>query len=124
MIFLYRSIIAFLLIFSYSTIVLANIEIPDFYSEPGSSNSRLSSIGSVYDAVDPFSGQLSISHTDLSIPGDGGFDLHLTRAYSTHRAKLAFGGKSVVGHGWDLHMGRILFNGPLNIGVCNILKSN
>ena len=63
-------------------------------------------------------------YEEFETPGDGGFDLHLTRAYSTHRAKLAFGGKSVVGHGWDLHMGRILFNGPLNIGVCNILKSN
>ncbi len=112
------------ILFFYHSSLLANIEIPDFYSEPGFSSNRSSSIGSVSDAVDPFSGQLSISHTDLFIPGNGGFDLSLIRSYSTHRAQLAFGGKSIVGHGWDLHMGRILFNGPLNSGVCNILKTN
>jgi hypothetical protein len=119
-----RSALILFLASVYHTHLSANIEIPDFYNEPGSSDSREGSIGSIYDVVDPFSGQLSISHTDLSIPGNGGFDLNITRAYSTHRAKSAFRGKSLIGHGWDLHMGRIHFDGPLSPGVCLGLKAN
>jgi len=119
-----RSILAFSLAVVCHTELLANTEVPDFYNEPGLSDSRQSSIGSVNDLVDPFSGQLSVMHTDLSIPGNGGFDINIVRSYSTHRAQSPFRGKSVVGHGWDLHMGRIHFDGPLNTGICHQLKAS
>jgi len=114
----------FLALLLAPTVSLATDEMPDYYDEPGTAPYRQSSDVLLSDRIDPFSGQLSISHTDLFIPGNGALDLRIIRSYSSHRARRAFGGKSVAGHGWDIHMGRIHFTGPLDAGSCHTVKNS
>lgn len=69
-----------------------------------------------YEKVDPWSGQLTLSHTDLHLPGNGGMDLDIVRQYATptknfshERTPLFFPnqGKYRMGFGWDIHFGYI-----------------
>ncbi|MEO0444388.1 MAG: DUF6531 domain-containing protein, partial [Pseudomonadota bacterium] len=107
-----------------SSLAFANTEIPDYYDEPGHSPFRQSGQQLLGDNVDPFSGQLSIAHTDFFIPGDGGLDLSIIRSYSSYRAGKPSSGKSLVGQGWDIHMGRVYFDGVLNKSLCPLYRNN
>ena len=83
--------------------------------------------------IDPFSGNLILYHTDLTLPGVAGLDLVLQRVYNSkiHRNYAArvtgdparvnngmlFHPTSPLGLGWNMHMGRLIgFNqtGPNN----------
>jgi len=71
--------------------------------------------GSVQESVDPYSGYLSLVHTDLHLPGNGGLDLNIVRSYhsaiwgrrDTSFPRLIAGDYLPLGIGWSLHMGMI-----------------
>lgn len=58
------------------------------------------------ETIDPFTGHLTLSYTDLSLPGDGGLDLNITRTYKSERVTdIGQARDSILGFGWDLHFG-------------------
>lgn len=92
--------------------------IPDYYSEGGFASHRdqLAS-EDVEERIDPFSGRVVLNHTDIAIPGNGGLELRVTRAYNN--AQLGVINQSdmgAMGLGWDVTFGRVLLN-PQR-GVC------
>ncbi|NER59961.1 hypothetical protein G3435_08225 [Pseudomonas sp. MAFF212428] len=61
------------------------------------------------DRVDPHSGNLTIKHTDLSLPGAGGLDISIHRVYDLHRLSAGLQGSykqsyewTALGPGWTL----------------------
>ena len=85
--------------------------IPDFYTEGGVSADRPLKSDNANEVIDPFSGALSLVHTDMVIPGNGGLDLEIKRVY-THIQGDALGfrpKRSTFGMGWTMHFGRVIF---------------
>ena len=88
------------------------------------------------EAIDPFSGNLVLYHTDLRLPGVAGLDLNLQRVYNSkiHRNYAAratgdpnrvalgmlFVPPSPLGLGWSLHLGRLV--GAVQGGPNNLLS--
>ncbi len=70
---------------------------------------RIYAVGDMGDAVDPFSGSLKLVQTDLTIPGEGGLDLQVTRLYSSRQNyhDQLISGK--IGLDWRLHYGRVVW---------------
>lgn len=64
--------------------------------------------------VDPASGSLAVSGTDLVLPGNAGFDVAIQRVYNSavypdyNSGSTAFEEDSWAGIGWRLHFGRVL----------------
>ena len=85
--------------------------VPDFYNTPKVIESTSNVMGDADISVDPHSGTLTIAHTDLYVPGDGGFDLKLTRYYHSLQPQ-AFNHYSPVGVGWSMHFGMIKTSRP------------
>ncbi|SHJ18754.1 delta-60 repeat domain-containing protein [Malonomonas rubra DSM 5091] len=76
--------------------------------------------------VDPFSGNLSIVHTDIELPGNGGLDLKIMRYYDSaiwgrrdQPIKTITAGReeSPLGLGWYMHMG--IIKNPRGTGSSN-----
>jgi hypothetical protein len=88
----------YFLLLIISNIALANM--PDYYSEPGINNFRDYNAQNNYEMVDPFTGKLQLSHTDILIPGNGGLDLKVTRSYTS-------GNRS---GSWVMHFGYVYRN--------------
>ena len=95
-----------------------------FYTEGTSINAPPTS--TVYEQIDPFSGILTLVHTDLHLPGNGGLDLNLIRTYNSMiwgRRDVSFPGlvakneKSPLGIGWTMHMG--IVHNPMGAGSSN-----
>ncbi len=65
--------------------------------------------------IDPYTGELSLSYTDLTLPGKGGLDLAIVRTYQANRKldqmPLGLRWDTPLGLRWDIHMGRIMRNG-------------
>jgi hypothetical protein len=71
-----------------------------------------------FEHVDPMTGNLLLTFTDLELPGNGGFDLRVQRTYNskiwrsyTSSAEPTLGDvaeDSWAGIGWTLHFGRVL----------------
>ncbi|HEX3036340.1 MAG TPA: RHS repeat-associated core domain-containing protein [Thermodesulfobacteriota bacterium] len=85
------------------------------YNEMGFSSNRTYIKYSEQEYVNPFSGNLILSNTDILLPGNGGLDLRIQRTYNSKIyseitsnvatvSGLVFGD---LGVGWDLHFGRI-----------------
>jgi RHS repeat-associated protein len=57
--------------------------------------------------IDTARGSLHLSHTDMHIPGNGGFDLSIQRFYNSSRMKAAYSSQSnFYGlQGWQMHFG-------------------
>ena len=74
-------------------------------------------INTVSEHIDPFSGILTLAHTDLHLPSNGGLDLNLIRTYNSmiwgRRDNTSYPGliakneKSPLGIGWTMNMGRV-----------------
>lgn len=112
----------------------ANAMMPDFFSETSSPNAdRGATSLAPNEIIDTFSGSLSINHTDLVIPGNGGMDIRIQRSYSPNNVYLRPDNQpnrfnrlvetSPYGLGWSMHFGRLrlTFNGFLNgrlTGIC------
>ena len=94
------------------------------YDSKGVNVPRGFAAGAPQESVDPFSGNVVIRHTDLSLTGVAGLDLTLTRIYNSkvHRNYAArasgdpnriatgmlFAHTSMLGLGWTMHMGRLV----------------
>jgi RHS repeat-associated protein len=86
---------------------------PDFYSEPGMSANRDYTNQHFGENIDPFTGALQLSYTDIFIPGNGGFDLKISRAYNSSLVdRTTPKHQSVMGVGWTFHMGRVTTSKP------------
>lgn len=82
-------------------------EIRDYYSEPGLNPFKDSLNQHFNEHVDPFSGTLQLKYTDLTIPGNGGMDIKVTRVYTsiqTNQMPIV----GLNGLGWTMHFGRIV----------------
>ena len=91
-------------------VVQAQEAIPDFYKDPGIYPNRSYVNQDETDFVDPFTGSLQIHHTDIHLPGNGGFDLSVQRSYNTAAIDPAFltATRTSLGVGWTLHFGPVL----------------
>ena len=101
--------------------------LPDFYSEPGAGgNKRQGASSAPNEVIDPFSGSLSIVHTDLVLPGNGGLDITVQRSYSSNNVYFRAPGQlgasltelnetTPYGVGWSLHFGRIRTSNPFEL---------
>jgi hypothetical protein len=64
--------------------------------------------------IDPMTGNLILTFTDLVLPGNAGFDLRIQRVYNSkiyrnfHSMGDTLGEDSWAGVGWTMHLGRIL----------------
>ena len=85
--------------------VMAEDETRDFYAEPGMNPFRTSAGQDATENIDPFSGNLQLSYVDLSIPGNGGLDINITRYYNLPQS--APGYANPFGYGWTMHFGRV-----------------
>lgn len=109
----------------------ANVKslMPDFYSEPGLNPFR--DQVNFNESIDPFSGNLHLTHVDLSIPGNGGLDLKIQRSYNSNNLYVSRKNdtnlapyptqllpRTTTGLGWSLHFGRVL-RSDVQFGVCN-----
>lgn len=92
------------------SLCVAQEVIPDFYKEPGIVGNRESVNENFNEHIDPFSGALSLQYTDLSIPGNGGFDLEVVRSYNNTSVNPLnpFESEFYAGLGWTMHFGRVL----------------
>jgi YD repeat-containing protein len=105
----------FLLIYSGSP--LAQSPVPDYYEELGLDPFRQQSTDlDPHEFVDPFSGGLHRRYVDVSIPGEGGLDIQVIRAYNN--VQFSFTERGPVGVGWTMHFGRVLHNIPA-YNICN-----
>jgi YD repeat-containing protein len=87
------------------------------YAEPGLTPGREYVHEQFAEHIDPFTGNLSLQHVDLFIPGSGGFDLRVRRTYNSNAANTNI--YSPFGRGWDIHFGRVVHtSGHLN-EVCS-----
>ena len=82
------------------------------YQSPNSGALRQDVNDNANELIDPFSGMLRLSYTDLVMPGRGGLDLSIQRVYNNKQQGemiYQYGnlGRSVAGIGWDIHFGRI-----------------
>ncbi len=76
-------------------------------SDPGQITFRSQVSNLDFEEIDPYSGTLSLTHQDISLPGNGGLDLEIYRTYRTDRLTTF----TVLGAHWDTHFGRIKKNG-------------
>ena len=103
---------------------LSDYQPTSMYDAKGTSGPRGFASAAPEESVDPFSGNLIISHTDLMLPGKAGLDLLLRRVYNSkiHKNYAAiasnnsdwiikgkqFVAPSPVGLGWTMHLGRVV----------------
>jgi YD repeat-containing protein len=84
------------------------------FGDTGFSGQRGTFSALPYEHVDPLSGNLIVTVTDLALPGNAGLDLRVARTYNSkfHRdfehGNTAVDEPSAVGVGWRLHFGRVL----------------
>jgi YD repeat-containing protein len=82
------------------------------------------------EAVDPFSGTLSIVATDLVLPGNAGLDVRVQRVYSSaiypgyNNDNFTPEEDSWAGIGWKLHFGRVLHPNATASGATQIEMSD
>src|SRR5262245_37327313 len=65
-----------------------------------------------FEHIDPMSGNLLLTFTDLVLPGNAGFDLRIQRTYNSKiysdKPNQPYIEDSWAGIGWSLHFGRVL----------------
>ena len=66
-----------------------------------------------YEHIDPMTGNLILTFTDLVLPGNAGFDLKIQRTYNSKIYRnyetqgTTLGEDTWVGVGWTMHLGRV-----------------
>ena len=88
--FLIFSLLCVLLKFvvvSFSQTIDPTVQEDPFYEQKGTdqfiSERTTSPFQQVSESIDPFTGNLNLLHTDIILPGDGGLDLKIQRAYNS-----------------------------------------
>lgn len=108
----------FLAFCALQSISPAQESIPDFYKGPGIDPNRSYVNQHFNEHIDPFNGSLQLHYVDINIPGNGGFDLQVTRSYNS--ASVAGSNLSrfygAAGLGWTIHYARVIYK-PL-VGAC------
>lgn len=79
-------------------------EIRDFYNEPGINPSKSLS-QHPNESINTFNGSLTLSHTDIVVPGNGGLDIKINRVYNGPMTSVPI--TNPYGHNWTMHFGRI-----------------
>jgi hypothetical protein len=87
----------------------------------GFSPNRPSASQLPFEHIDPMTGNVLLTFTDLSLPGNAGFDLNIQRTYNSKMLEgwgiqEEFEEDSWAGLGWSLHMGRVLNPGSSTPG--------
>jgi len=93
----------------------ANIR--DYYEEPGLNPFKETINQNFGEEIDPFSGQLQLSYTDLVVPGNGGLDIRINRIYNNPQD--SFLPYSPYGYGWSMHFGRVVASDTHTDKICN-----
>ena len=103
---------------AFSSALQAQEVIPDFYREPGLNPNRSYVNQNFSEHIDPFNGSLQLHYTDVRLPGNGGFDIQVSRSYNSAAViesnPNAYYGSAGVG--WTVHFGRVLFKATT--GAC------
>ncbi|HEB29137.1 MAG TPA: RHS repeat protein [Porticoccus sp.] len=94
-----------LAIFFIAPLVCAEDEQRDFYAEPGMNPFKTAAGQDVTENIDPFSGNIQLSYVDMTIPGNGGMDINITRIYNLPQSIPSY--NNPYGYGWTMHFGRI-----------------
>lgn len=87
--------------------------LPHFVNDTTLSVSQDSLGASSSESVDPFTGKLLISATDMVVPGDGGLDISIIRSYQSQNVMpipvpvKRVQDYSPLGLGWTMHFGEI-----------------
>jgi len=92
-------------------------EIRDYYAEPGLHPFKETK-RHLNEDIDPFSGSLHLSHTDVTIPGNGGMDINVSRFY-TNPQGIKTWSTGILGTGWTQHFGRIVVPADYKSRACN-----
>lgn len=88
-------------------------DLDPFYDALGFEANRETFSQAPSEDIDPFTGGLTLSHTDISLPGNGELDLNIQRVYNSKIFRdFDISGStpippSSVGLGWTIHFGRI-----------------
>lgn len=112
--------------------LISSVSASEGFETDGLVNLFSSSQVNFEERVDIATGSLSLSHTDINIPGKGGFSLSINRRYSTPAwydfadTKKLYENKPVLGLGWQINFGYITFkdsklirdNGKPDISAC------
>lgn len=95
--------------FSFFVCQINAEEIRDYYSETGLHPFK-NPTSDLNETIDPFSGTMQLRHTDITVPGNGGMDISVTRFYTNHQdfGNRQPGYQSLYGTGWTMHFGRIV----------------
>lgn len=97
-----------MLFFASITHVIAAVSMDDKEVDPGQITFRDPISDIQNEKIDPFTGELSLTYTDLTLPGNGGLDLSIVRTYQGNRERSYI---PPLGPRWEIHMGRIKING-------------
>jgi YD repeat-containing protein len=113
----FRRLLPLLLIGCTSDLVLAvQSRAQNLFGDAGFVAGRGTYSAVPYEHVDPLSGNLIVVVTDLSLPGNTGLELKVTRSYNSkfHRdfenGDLSLDERTPLGVGWRLHFGRVLYD--------------
>jgi len=93
-------------------------EIRDYYAEPGLNPFKEAINQHFNEHVDPFSGTLQLKYVDLSIPGNGGMDINVSRVYTSLQTNQ-YPKLGLNGLGWVMHFGRIVVPRQFQSTLCN-----
>ncbi len=76
-----------------------------------------------FEHIDPMTGNLLLTYTDLELPGNAGFNLRIQRTYNSkiyasysNLAGYSLAEDSWAGLGWTLHFGRVLEHNAISPG--------
>lgn len=88
--------------------------VPDFYNDPTLSTSGIRLEDFESSSVDYFSGMMSRSATDFSLPGNGGMTLSFRRSYNSQQP-YSWPEHTAVGVGWNMHFGWVEIADPAKL---------
>ncbi|MGQ9424748.1 hypothetical protein ACXYTJ_02225 [Gilvimarinus sp. F26214L] len=105
------------ILLSHVALTTSAVEIRDYYSEPGINPFKQGLNQSAHEHIDPFSGTLQLTYTDMVVPGNGGMDIVVNRVYTSLQTNQ-YPHKSLTGIGWTMHFGRVVASQANQDKIC------
>jgi RHS repeat-associated protein len=96
---------------------LSSAKADDTLVDPGQITFREAISDLPSEKIDPYTGHLDLTYTDLHLPGDGGLDLQIFRTYKSTRVTDMATAESKLGYGWDIHFGKAKSNDDNHITI-------